>query len=133
MTAGRVLGLLLAVAVIAWLLPTATSVLRPGSPRAGIPGSAEKAPAQRAREAAQASEAVRAQTEAVSRATDSQDGGKLTSVSENMTPDQIRSLIGPPDSVDTETTENGIVREKWTYRRVGKTIVFENGIVVRVE
>ena len=133
MTAGRVLGLLLAVAVIAWLIPSATSVLRPGSPQAGLPGSAGKSPAQKAREAARASESVSAQTEAAGRAAESQDGGKLTSVSENMTPDQIRSLIGPPDSVDTETTENGVVREKWTYQRVGKTIVFENGIVVRVE
>ena len=133
MTAGRVLGLLLAVAVIAWLIPSATSILLPGSPQGGVAGSGDKSPAQRAREAARASEAVRAQTEAASRATDSQDGGKLTSVSENMTSEQVRSLIGPPDSVDTETMENGIVREKWAYQRVSKTIVFENGIVVRVE
>lgn len=50
-----------------------------------------------------------------------------------MTPEQVRALLGPPDSVDSETSETGVAREKWTYRSVGKTVVFENGIVARVE
>jgi hypothetical protein len=50
-----------------------------------------------------------------------------------MTTDQVRALIGPPDSVESETGENGVARERWTYRQVGKTVVFENGVVVRVE
>jgi hypothetical protein len=50
-----------------------------------------------------------------------------------MTPDQVRALLGPPDSVDSETSDFGAAREKWTYRSAGKTVVFENGIVTRVE
>jgi hypothetical protein len=50
-----------------------------------------------------------------------------------MTPDQVRALLGAPDETSTETSETGTPREKWTYRSVGKTVVFENGIVVRVE
>jgi hypothetical protein len=50
-----------------------------------------------------------------------------------MTPDQVRALLGPPDDVTSETTEMGASRERWTYRSVGKSVVFENGIVVRIE
>jgi hypothetical protein len=35
--------------------------------------------------------------------------------------------------VDSETSDSGVAREKWTYRSVGKTVVFENGVVARVE
>ena len=50
-----------------------------------------------------------------------------------MTPDQVRALLGPPDSVDSSTTDTGVTVEKWRYRSVGKTVVFENGIVTRIE
>ena len=53
-------------------------------------------------------------------------------VSENMTPDQVRALLGTPDDVATETTSAGGTRETWTYRNVGKTVVFENGVAVSV-
>ena len=67
---------------------------------------------------------------AVGRESDSSAGA--AGVTENMTPDQVRTLIGPPDDVQTETTDSGIRRETWTYRSVGKTVVFENGIAVSV-
>jgi hypothetical protein len=50
-----------------------------------------------------------------------------------MTPEQVRAILGAPDSVDSETTESGVARERWTYRSVGKTVVFENVIAVRIE
>jgi hypothetical protein len=50
-----------------------------------------------------------------------------------MTTEQVRALLGPPDDVAADTTDSGAPREKWTYRREGKTVVFENGIVVRIE
>ncbi len=49
-----------------------------------------------------------------------------------MTPDQVRALLGSPDDVSTETTGSGVARETWTYRSVGKTVVFENGVAVSV-
>ena len=55
------------------------------------------------------------------------------SVTENMTPDQVRRLIGSPDEVSTETTGSGATRETWTYKNVGKSVVFENGIVIAVQ
>ncbi|MFY9551939.1 MAG: hypothetical protein WAU32_12370, partial [Thermoanaerobaculia bacterium] len=53
-------------------------------------------------------------------------------VSENMTPDQVRALLGSPDETSTETLGSGAARETWTYRSVGKSVVFENGVVVQV-
>ena len=127
MSAGRILGLLLAVAVVVWLIRS-PGVLLPGSAGGGLSSAAEKA-----RAAARASNARSAQTEAVNRGLESPASGAGGAVSENMTADQVRALIGPPDSVEPQTGEDGIARERWTYRQVGKTVVFENGVVVRVE
>ena len=49
-----------------------------------------------------------------------------------MTPDQVRTLLGPPDEVETTTADNGRTQETWVYRRVGKTVVFENGVAVSI-
>jgi hypothetical protein len=124
MSAGRILGLLIAVGVVVWLVRS-PSVLGPGAADKGI-----SAPVGKARAAARASESRNAQTEAAEAA----GSGGAGTVSENMTPDQVRALLGPPDSVDSETGGgDGIARERWTYRRVGKTVVFENGVVARIE
>jgi hypothetical protein len=68
------------------------------------------------------------QTDSVGREADSPAG----TVTENMTPDQVRALLGPPTEVQTGTTDSGAPRETWVYRNVGKTVVFENGIAVSV-
>jgi len=129
MSAGRILGLLIAVAVVAWLVRSQGILLTSsGSREAGT-----SAPMDKARAAARATNARSAQTEAASRSLESPTGEAGGSVSENMTPEQVRALLGPPDSVDSATGEDGVARERWTYKQVGKTVVFENGIVVRVE
>jgi hypothetical protein len=127
MSAGRILGLLLAVAAVVWLIPS-PGVLGPGKAGTGLTSAAGKA-----RAAARAGNARSAQLEALNRGLESQASGAGGAVSESMTTDQVRALIGPPDSVESQTGEDGIARERWTYRQVGKTIVFENGVVVRVE
>ena|SRR5437870_7118937 len=127
MSAGRILLLLIVVGTIAWLVRSSSSHFLAPSP--SETGSA--APAERARRAARAAGARNSQTEAASHDLESQ--ATAGSVGENMTPEQVRTLLGQPDSVDTETTDAGAARERWTYRRAGKTVLFENGIVVRVE
>jgi hypothetical protein len=125
MSAGRILLLLLVAAAGAWILRSALL------PVSAAPEAGSRAPVERARAAARASAAQNTQLEAAAgEAEASASGG---AISENMTPEQVRSLLGPPDSVDSETTGSGAAREKWTYRSVGKTVVFENGVVVRVE
>jgi hypothetical protein len=86
-------------------------------------------PIDRARSAAAASDARTSAGDAAAREGDQPMGGSVT---ENMTPDQVRALLGTPDDVATDTTSSGGTRETWTYRRVGKTVVFENGVAVSV-
>ena len=122
----RLLTLLIVAGVIAWLVKTynTSHVAAPDST-----GERRGSPIDRARSAAAASDARTAATDAVGREAAAPVGG---SVSENMTPEQVRALLGSPDDVATEAMGNGGTRETWTYRSVGKTVVFENGIAVSV-
>ena len=124
MSAGRILLLLIVVAVTAWLVRS-SPLLKPASPD---PGSAS--PIQKARTAAAAASGRASHTDEAQTGDSPPAGGSIT---ENMTPEQVRAVLGAPDSVDSETTESGVARERWTYRRAAKTVVFENGIAVRIE
>jgi hypothetical protein len=119
----RLLLLLIVVGAVAYLVKSQGRLLTSSSP------GARDAPIDRARAAAGASDARTAAGEAVARDADQPAGGAVT---ENMTPDQVRALLGRPDEVATETTGGGATRETWTYRSVGKSVVFQNGIVVEV-
>ncbi len=126
MSLGRLL-LVLAVLGAGFWIARSQHLIGPSAPE-----GERAAPLDRARAAARAADARSTQLEAASRALDSEPSGG-SSVSENMTPDQVRALLGPPDAVDSATTELGVTVEKWTYRQAGKTVVFENGTVARVE
>ena len=122
----RLLIPLIAVGVAVYLVKTQGLMTKSPAPTtAGERGS----PIDRARSAAAASDARTAATNAVGQEADAPAGG---SVSENMTPDQVRALLGTPDDVSTETMSSGGTRETWSYRRVGKTVVFENGVAAAV-
>jgi len=124
MTAGRLVLLLIVVVVGVWLFQS--RVTGPATP-------AEKssAPLDRARAAARKGEARNAQTAAAAGDLDS--ASPAGAVTENMTPEQVRALLGPPDEVSSEESASGSSRERWTYRKAGKSVVFENGIAIRVE
>ncbi len=119
----RLLLLLLVVGVIAYLVKS-YGILSPATP-----ATPQGGPVDRARAAAQASDARTSAGQAIAEAADQPGGGAVT---ENMTPDQVRALLGPPDDVANETTASGGPREVWTYRSVGKSVVFENGVVAGV-
>ena len=118
----RLLTLLIVAGVIAWLVKRygALAPTHPTSPAGDAIG--------RARAAAAASDARTNAAAALSREADQSAAG----VTENMTPEQVRALLGSPDDVQSETLDSGMKRETWTYRSVGKTVVFENGIAVSV-
>lgn len=126
MSMGRLLLAFLVLAGLLWVARTQHLF----GPATGPAAEGTPAPTDRARAAARASALRDAQTEAATQNVDAASGGR---VSENMTPEQVRALLGPPDSMDSETSDSGVAREKWTYRSVGKTVVFENGIVARIE
>jgi hypothetical protein len=56
-----------------------------------------------------------------------------TGVTENMTPDQVRGLLGSPDEVERFTSDSGKPGEKWTYRQAHRVVIFENGIAISVQ
>jgi hypothetical protein len=120
----RLLLLLIVVGVIAYLVKS-QDVLHTSAP-----DGERGAPIDRARAAARASDARTVSGEAAAKEADQPQGGAVT---ENMTPDQIRRLLGSPDEISTETTGTGAAREVWTYKSVGKSVVFENGIVIAIQ
>ena len=121
----RLLLLLIVVGIIAWLVRS-QGVLQTAPAAGGDRGS----PIERARAAARASDSRTAAGEAVGRSVDQPGGGGVT---ENMTPEQVRALLGSPDEIARDTTGSGAQQERWTYRSVGKTVVFKDGVVVSVE
>ena len=117
--------LLLVVVGVVWYLVKSYGLFSPSTP-----ATSQGGPIERARTAAAASDARTGAAPSVAREADQPAGG--AGVTENMTPEQVRALLGAPDDVQSETTDSGVRRETWTYRSVGKTVVFENGIAVSV-
>src|SRR5438045_1954948 len=99
----RLLLLLIVVGVVAYLARS-QRIVQTAAPAAGERGS----PLDRARAAARASDARTSAGEAIRREADQSGGG---GVSENMTPDQVRVLLGSPDEISRETTGAGASRE----------------------
>ena len=121
---GRVLLFLLAAGVGLWLYKgQSTSLVR---------GSAEDkaAPIDRAKAAAEKSNARTAETAGAQ--TEADAAAPAAGVTENMTQDQVRALLGPPSDTRSETTDAGVRREIWTYSQAGKTVIFENGVAVSI-
>jgi len=124
MRASRLILLLIVAAVGLWIYKSS-----------GILGSktedaSSRAPIDRARAVATKAQSRDTQTSEAAREAESTAPG--AGVTENMTPEQVRSLLGPPDEVTSDTTDTGQPREKWLYRSAGKVVTFENGIVVSV-
>ena len=93
--------------------------------------SSRSAPIERAREAARkADERQREIDRLGAEASSPREAGR---VQENMTPAEVRALMGSPDEVVPGTSDTGAPRETWVYRSVGKKVVFENGVAISVE
>lgn len=123
----RLILLVLVLAVGYWLFKNSAGGLL-GTRKTN---SSSEAPIDRAREAARKadarhSEADRMGTEAAA----PREAGR---VHENMTSAEVRTLMGAPDEIMSESPETGPPRETWFYRSVGKKIVFQNGVAVSVE
>ena len=125
MSAGRLILLLVVVGVVLYLWKHSAQNMGVGAPETGT-----VAPIDRARTAAARSNANSAGTSAAQSAVDS--GAPAAGVTENMTPDQVRGMLGDPSDTRNETLDTGVRRETWTYAQVNKTVVFENGVVVSI-
>jgi hypothetical protein len=124
---GRIILLVIVLAAGFWLYKHSAGGLLGSRDESG----ASTAPIERARQAAQKVDARQAEMDRLaSEAAPPREPGR---VQENMTPAEIRALLGPPDEVSTDSTASGVSRETWIYRKVGKKVVFENGVAVSVE
>ena len=116
MKPGKILLWIVVIAAGAWFVKNRNRVLH------SVESTTEKP-------AAAAAAHDSALAEAAKEADKAQGGG----VTDNMTPDQVRSVLGNPDSIEPLSSDDGKTRERWIYRQAGKAVVFENGIAVRVE
>lgn len=130
MRASRLILLLLGLAIVLYLVKTQSGLFGPRPSEAGA-GSEPASPVDRARTVREKADHRAAESENTSREADT-GASQAAGVTENMTPDQVRTLLGPPDEVQAGTADNGRAQETWTYRRVGKTVVFENGVAVSI-
>jgi hypothetical protein len=126
----RILAVLLALGAVYYLYrhSAGTASQAPDASSTASPDASSTGPISRSRRVARESEQRNAAAESARRDAEAPSG----TVSENMTPDQVRALLGPPSEVRSETMDNGGAREIWTYTSVGKTVVFENGVAVSV-
>ena len=123
----RLLLLLLVLGVGLWLYKNSAGGLL-GSKDTG---PAPRAPVERARDAAHRSEARQSELDQMGReaASNEREAGR---VHENMTPSEVRAMMGDPDEVTSGVSAAGAPQETWVYRSVGKKVVFENGVAVSV-
>ena len=126
MRASRLILLLIVAGAGLYILKNYSGLFRTPSSDAAA-GTAS--PIDRARAVRDQNDRKNAERDSASRQADS---APAAGVTENMTPDQVRALLGPPDEIESATADNGRSRETWTYRKVGKTVVFENGVAVSV-
>ncbi len=124
MRLGRWCLLLLAVAAGLWFFKGPSTNVFHGFSRES-PGPIDRAKAAAEKSSNRAGETTAAQSEADAAA-------PAAGVTENMTPDQVKALLGPPSDSRSETTDAGVRRETWTYAQTGKTVVFENGVAVSI-
>ena len=123
----RLILLLLVVGVGLWLYKNSAGGLFGSRPEA----SSTTAPVGRARTAAATIERRQAETDRLAgEAAAPREAGR---VHENMTPSEVRALMGPPDEVTSGYSASGGPQETWIYKSVGKKVVFEDGVAVRVE
>jgi len=123
---GRLILLIIVLAVGYWLYKSSASELL--KPESGDPSVT--APVGRARDAARKAEDRQAATDLLDRESSSREPGR---VHENMTPSEVRALLGPPDEVTPGYSDSGAPRETWIYGSVGKKVIFENGVAVSVQ
>jgi hypothetical protein len=122
----RLIGIVIALYAVVWLVKS-YGVL---SPKHGT--DATSSAIEKAREAEKKSDSYNAQLATASQEA-SQAVSRGGSVTENMTPGQVRGLLGEPDQIEQTTSDTGKAQERWIYRSVGRTVLFENGIAISIQ
>ena len=125
---GRLILLVIVLAVGFWLYKnSAGGLLGSRSPT----GEEASAPLDRAKAAAKKANERQLEADRIGQQDTSTGAG--SQIHENMTPSDVRALLGSPDEITTGVSETGAPRDTWLYRSVGKKVIFQSGFVVSVE
>ncbi len=81
--------------------------------------------------AVKSSERNRVTGEASSAISEQSDAPSATSLREGMTSGDVREVLGEPDRIE-KNREAGVERIRWTYEKVGRALVFQDGRVVSI-
>ena len=126
---GRLILLVIVLAVGFWLYKNSAGGLF-GS-RSTSTGVEASAPLDRARAAAKKANERQLEADRIGQQDTSTGAG--SQIHENMTPSDVRALLGSPDEITTGISETGAPRDTWLYRSVGKKVIFQSGFVISVE
>ena len=126
---GRLILLVIVLAVGFWLYKNSAGGLF-GS-RSTSTGEEASAPLDRANAAAKKANERQLEADRIGQQDSSTGAG--TQIHENMTPSDVRALLGSPDEITTGISETGAPRDTWLYRSVGKKVIFQSGFVISVE
>ena len=126
---GRLILLVIVLAVGFWLYKNSAGGLF-GS-RSTSTGVEASAPIDRANAAAKKANERQLEADRMSQQDSSTGAGGQ--IHENMTPSDVRALMGSPDEITTGVSETGAPRDIWLYRSVGKKVIFQSGFVVSIE
>jgi hypothetical protein len=101
--------------------------------RPSLPGLVDRVtgPLFGSRAAVKESEHKRVESEALPAIEKSQDAN-IAALREGMTRNEVRDILGPPDSSEEIRLENGKVILRWTYNRAGRVIDFDDARVVAI-
>ena len=126
---GRLILLVIVLAVGFWLYKNSAGGLL-GS-RSTSTGEEASAPLDRAKTAAKKANERQLEADQIGQQDTSTGAG--SQIHENMTPSDVRALLGSPDEITTGISETGAPRDTWLYRSVGKKVIFQSGFVISVE
>lgn len=81
--------------------------------------------------AVKSSERNRVVGEATSAISEQTESPSIAALHEGMTTYEIREVLGEPDRIEKEKQE-GPERLRWTYAKIGRALVFQDGRVVSI-
>ena len=61
-----------------------------------------------------------------------QSEARVGALKEGMSKDDVRELLGRPDTIDNIKKDDGVEQQRWAYREARRVIVFEKNRVVSI-
>lgn len=81
--------------------------------------------------AVKSSERNRVVGEASTALSEQNESTAIATLREGMTIAEVRDVLGNPDAIEKER-QNGIERQRWTYAKIGRILIFQEGRVASI-